>query len=44
MAGPTGESHQKRRSSFNVDEDPDYPPTAVNSHIEVMEIVINGLK
>jgi hypothetical protein len=27
-----------------VDEDPDYPATAVNSHIQVEEIEINGLK
>lgn len=44
MAGPTGETPEKRRSSFNVNEDPDYPSTAVNSHILVEEIDINGKK
>jgi hypothetical protein len=27
-----------------VEEDPDYPPTALNSHVLVEEIEINGKK
>jgi hypothetical protein len=30
-------------TTFNVDADPDYPETAVNSHVTVEMIEINGV-
>jgi len=29
---------------FNIDEDPDFPASALNSHIQIEEIEINGHK
>jgi hypothetical protein len=33
---------EQRSLSFNVEEDPDYPATAMNSHIVIEEVEING--
>lgn len=37
-------SVDKRAFVFDVEVDPDYPPTAINSHIVVEEIEVNGKK
>jgi len=33
---------EHRSLSFNVEDDPDYPATAMNSHIVIEEVEING--
>lgn len=42
--GTTPAHELSREMGYNVEEDQDYPETAVNSHILVEEIEMNGQK
>lgn len=34
----------RQKNQFDIEKDPDYPPTAVNSHVTVEEVEINASK